>query len=53
MRPIKLLLFLVPACVLDDCPTTVLIGADGKVAFYETGFDAQRLRDVLRAAGAW
>jgi hypothetical protein len=31
----------------------VLIDRDGKIAFYETGFDAQKLRDALRAVGVW
>ena len=34
-------------------PTTVLIDRDGKVAFYEEGFESEKLRDALRAVGVW
>ena len=34
-------------------PTTVLIDADGRVVFHETGFSAEAVRDALRKAGMW
>jgi thiol-disulfide isomerase/thioredoxin/outer membrane lipoprotein-sorting protein len=38
---------------LDGWPTTILIGADGKILYYESGFEPEKLRDALRAAGVW
>jgi thiol-disulfide isomerase/thioredoxin/outer membrane lipoprotein-sorting protein len=38
---------------LDGWPTTVLIDSEGKIAFYEVGFDAEKLRDALRKVGVW
>ncbi len=38
---------------LDGWPTTVLIDAAGKIAFYESGFEAEKLRDALRKVGVW
>jgi cytochrome c biogenesis protein CcmG/thiol:disulfide interchange protein DsbE len=38
---------------LDGWPTTVLIDSEGKIAFYEVGFEAEKLRDALRKAGVW
>jgi cytochrome c biogenesis protein CcmG/thiol:disulfide interchange protein DsbE len=38
---------------LNGWPTTILIDREGKVAYYELGFESQKLRDALRAAGVW
>ena len=38
---------------LDGWPTTVLIDSEGKIAFYEVGFEAEKLRDALRKVGVW
>jgi thiol-disulfide isomerase/thioredoxin/outer membrane lipoprotein-sorting protein len=38
---------------LDGWPTTVLIDAEGKIVFYEVGFEAEKLRDALRKVGVW
>lgn len=41
------------AFFVNAWPTTVLIDREGKVAFYESGAEAEALRDAIRAAGAW
>jgi peroxiredoxin/outer membrane lipoprotein-sorting protein len=38
---------------LEGWPTTVLIDRNGKVVYYGTGDEPQRLRDALRAVGVW
>jgi peroxiredoxin len=38
---------------VESWPTTVLIDREGKVAFYESGFEPERLRDAIRALGVW
>jgi peroxiredoxin/outer membrane lipoprotein-sorting protein len=38
---------------IDGWPTTVLIDREGKVAYYESGFEAEKLRDAIRALGVW
>lgn len=38
---------------LAGWPTTVLVDRDGKVVYYGTGDDPQKLREALRAAGVW
>ena len=39
--------------LVESWPTTILIDRDGKVVYYETGAEPEKLRDALRAAGAW
>ena len=41
------------AFFVNSWPTTVLIDRDGKVTYYESGSEAEALRDAIRAAGAW
>jgi thiol-disulfide isomerase/thioredoxin len=41
------------AFFVNSYPTTVLIDREGKVTFYESGAEAEALRDAIRAAGAW
>jgi len=41
------------AFFVNSWPTTVLIDREGKVTFYESGAEAEALRDAIRAAGAW
>lgn len=38
---------------LEGWPTTVLIDREGKVAYYESGFEPEKLRDAIRALGVW
>jgi cytochrome c biogenesis protein CcmG/thiol:disulfide interchange protein DsbE len=38
---------------LNGWPTTVLIDQEGKIAFYDEGFESEKLRDALRAVGVW
>jgi cytochrome c biogenesis protein CcmG/thiol:disulfide interchange protein DsbE len=38
---------------LEGWPTTVLIDGDGKIVYYESGFEAEKLRDALRKIGVW
>jgi cytochrome c biogenesis protein CcmG, thiol:disulfide interchange protein DsbE len=38
---------------VEGWPTTVLIDREGKVAFYESGFESEKLRDAIRALGVW
>jgi cytochrome c biogenesis protein CcmG, thiol:disulfide interchange protein DsbE len=38
---------------IEGWPTTVLIDREGKVAFYESGAEPERLRDAIRALGVW
>ena len=39
--------------LVESWPTTILIDRDGKVVYYETGAEPEKLRDAIRAAGAW
>jgi thiol-disulfide isomerase/thioredoxin/outer membrane lipoprotein-sorting protein len=41
------------AFFVNSYPTTVLIDREGKVTFYESGAEAEAIRDAIRAAGAW
>ncbi len=41
------------AFLVNSLPTTILIDRDGKVTYYESGAEAEALRDAIRAAGAW
>jgi thiol-disulfide isomerase/thioredoxin/outer membrane lipoprotein-sorting protein len=38
---------------LEGWPTTILIDREGKVAYYESGFEPEKLRDAIRALGVW
>jgi thiol-disulfide isomerase/thioredoxin/outer membrane lipoprotein-sorting protein len=38
---------------LDGWPTTVLIDSEGRIAFYEVGFEPEKVRDALRTVGIW
>ena len=38
---------------LGGWPTTILIDREGKIVFYEVGFESEKLRDALRAADIW
>jgi cytochrome c biogenesis protein CcmG/thiol:disulfide interchange protein DsbE len=38
---------------LNGWPTTVLIDREGKIAFYDEGFESEKLRDALRGVGVW
>jgi peroxiredoxin len=38
---------------LNGWPTTVLIDREGKIAFYDEGFESEKLRDALRSVGVW
>jgi cytochrome c biogenesis protein CcmG, thiol:disulfide interchange protein DsbE len=38
---------------LEGWPTTVLIDREGKVAYYGSGFEPEKLRDAIRALGVW
>jgi thiol-disulfide isomerase/thioredoxin len=38
---------------LGGWPTTILIDREGKIVFYEVGFESEKLRDALRSAGIW
>ncbi len=38
---------------VEAWPTTIVIDRDGKVIFYASGAEPQKLRDAIRAAGAW
>ncbi len=41
------------AFLVNSYPTTVLIDREGKVTFYQSGAEAEAIRDAIRAAGAW
>jgi peroxiredoxin len=38
---------------LESWPTTVLIDREGKIVYYGSGDEPQKLRDAIRAAGVW
>jgi thiol-disulfide isomerase/thioredoxin len=38
---------------LEGWPTTVLIDREGNVAYYESGYEPEKLRDAMRALGLW
>ena len=38
---------------VESWPTTVLIDREGKVAFYASGAEPEKLRDAIRALGVW
>ena len=38
---------------VDAFPTTIVIDRDGKIAYYGSGYDAEKLRDALRGLGVW
>ena len=38
---------------VQSWPTTVLIDRQGKVSYYQAGHEPERLRDAIRALGAW
>jgi cytochrome c biogenesis protein CcmG, thiol:disulfide interchange protein DsbE len=38
---------------VESWPTTVLIDREGKVAYYDSGFEPEKLRDAIRALGVW
>jgi peroxiredoxin/outer membrane lipoprotein-sorting protein len=38
---------------IEGWPTTIVIDREGKVAYYASGYEAEKLRDALRGLGVW